>query len=33
MGGFPEGDGDINSPNLMTEPASVGMDALPTPKK
>ena len=32
MGGFGEGDGDLNSPNLMTEPMSVGMDALPTPK-
>jgi adenylylsulfate reductase subunit B len=32
LGGFPEGDGDLNSPNLMTEPASLGLDKLPTPK-
>ena len=32
-GGFSEGDGDINSPNLMTEPMSVGMDKLPSPGK
>ncbi|MBI4799263.1 MAG: adenylyl-sulfate reductase subunit beta [Desulfarculus sp.] len=31
MGGFPEGDGDINSACLMTEPASCGADKLPTP--
>jgi adenylylsulfate reductase subunit B len=30
MGGFPEGDGDINSSNLMTEPASCLVDKLPT---
>jgi len=32
MGGFDEGDGDLKSPNLMTEPMSVGMDKLPSPK-
>lgn len=31
MGGFPEGDGDIKSACLMTEPASCGTDKLPTP--
>ncbi len=30
MGGFPEGDGDIKSANLMTEPASCLVDKLPT---
>lgn len=30
MGGFPVGDGDINSVNLATEPASCGQDKLPT---
>jgi adenylylsulfate reductase subunit B len=30
LGGFPAGDGDINSINLMTEPASCGQDKLPT---
>jgi adenylylsulfate reductase, subunit B len=30
LGGFDAGDGDINSPNLMTEPASCGADTLPT---
>jgi len=29
LGGFPEGDGDLSSPNLMTEPASTGADKLP----
>ena len=31
MGGFPEGDGDIKSACLVTEPASCGTDKLPTP--
>jgi adenylylsulfate reductase, subunit B len=30
MGGFAEGDGDIKSANLMTEPASCLVDKLPT---
>ena len=29
LGGYDEGDGDINSVNLMTEPASTGADKLP----
>ncbi len=29
LGGFDEGPGDINAPELMTEPASTGADALP----
>jgi len=29
LGGFDEGDGDLNSPNLMAEPASTGADKLP----
>jgi adenylylsulfate reductase subunit B len=29
LGDFDEGDGDLNSPNLMTEPASTGADKLP----
>jgi len=29
LGGFDEGDGDLNSVNLMTEPASTGADKLP----
>jgi adenylylsulfate reductase subunit B len=31
MAGFPEGDGNINGPCLVTEPASCGADKLPTP--
>lgn len=31
LGGFEEGDGDINSVNLMTEPKSAGVDKMPTP--
>jgi adenylylsulfate reductase subunit B len=30
LGGYDAGDGDINSVNLMTEPASTGQDKLPT---
>ncbi|MBW1708420.1 MAG: adenylyl-sulfate reductase subunit beta [Deltaproteobacteria bacterium] len=29
LGGYDEGDGDLNSVNLMTEPASTGADILP----
>jgi len=29
LGGFPEGDGDLNSVNLMTEPASTGAAKTP----
>lgn len=29
-GGFTEGSGDLNDQNLWTEPASLGVDALPT---
>jgi adenylylsulfate reductase subunit B len=29
LGGFAEGDGDLNSVNLMTEPASTGASKLP----
>ncbi len=32
-GGFDEGSGDLKSPYLFTEPASLKMAALPTPKK
>ncbi len=32
-GGFDEGDGDLKSPYLFTEPASLKVAALPTPKK
>jgi adenylylsulfate reductase subunit B len=31
LGGYEEGDGDINSVNLMTEPKSAGVDKMPTP--
>ena len=29
LGGYPEGDGDLNSVNLMTEPDSTGASTLP----
>jgi adenylylsulfate reductase subunit B len=32
-GGFDEGSGDLKSPLLFTEPASLRIAALPTPKK
>ena len=32
-GGYDEGPGDINDINLYTEPASLGVDAVPTIKK
>ena len=32
-GGFDEGSGDLKSPYLFTEPASLKLAALPTPKK
>jgi len=31
-GGYPEGPGDLKDQNLWTEPASVGVDVLPTKK-
>ena len=30
LGGFAEGDGDVKSVNLMTEPMSAGVDKMPT---
>jgi adenylylsulfate reductase subunit B len=33
LGGYPEGDGDLKSIALMTEPASLGIDKVPTLKK
>jgi adenylylsulfate reductase subunit B len=30
LGGYEEGDGDINSVNLMTEPMSAGVDKMPS---
>ena len=33
LGGYPEGDGDLKSPALMTEPASLGIAGIPVPKK
>lgn len=33
LGGYAEGDGNLKSPALMTEPESLGLDKVPTPKK